>query len=150
MKYLFSMIIVTIVVGFFVNLGVQSGSVHLYFSNESEDKVIEEESYSKYSSGDIRFNTDERKSLYNMPITIKNDSSKLYAYADRKSFTILNNRPIAIYLYDDEMNYLDGCLVTSDELCTFESNSTLSAGDYLVQFSSHHKHTWELWVKVEQ
>ena len=147
MKYIFSSIIIAIILGFIVNLGIQSGSIHLYFSNNTEETVKEEESYSKYSSGDIRFNIDEQDSLYSIPITINNDSSKLYAYADRKSFTFLNNRPIAIYLFDDDMNYLDGCLVTSDELCNFES--TFSAGDYLVQFSSHDKHTWELWVKVE-
>ncbi|WP_176371238.1 hypothetical protein [Litchfieldia alkalitelluris] len=130
--------------------------------------MVEEENYVKYSSGDIRFNVDEQHGGHVMPITIENESSKIYAYADRKSFGFPSNT-IIVELWESEPNTLLGkCLVTSEELCDFEKNQvsyreeggfkylsesnenlTLSAGDYWVYFISQDKHTWEPWVKVE-
>ncbi len=147
--------------------GIQSGSIHLYFSQDPDEKLIEEIDYSKYSSGDIRFNTNGQGSSYLMPITIEKNSSKIYAYADRKSFGFPNEK-IVISLYDSKSNLIGNCVVTSGKLCDFKKLSItyweddglnvvnenqeklkLPVGDNSLHFTSPVKHTWELWVKVE-
>lgn len=140
-------IFILVITSFFVYHGIQSGTIHLYLPNGTEERVIKE-NYSKHSSGDIRFNKDEQSPTYEMPITIENNSSKLYAYADRKSFAFPNNY-ILIYLVDHEGIYLSECRVRDGELCDFGKNISLSVGDYRVQFISSEKHTWELSVMVK-
>ncbi|MCZ0703829.1 hypothetical protein J2T56_002048 [Natronobacillus azotifigens] len=138
----------------------------MYFSPDVEERVVEGEDYIKYSSGDIRFNVDEQRAGHVMPITIENESSRIYAYADRKSFGFPNNTLI-VELWESNI-LLGKCLITSGELCDFEKNQvvfgeggesnnssesyknlTLPPGDYWVYFISQEKHTWEPWVKVE-